>query len=60
MVINGDVISLNKREIFKLIEKECQSRLHMTVKEFIQKQKEGQLPKSTAVDDIGMLLKLVK
>lgn len=58
MVINGDVVSLNKKEITKLIESECQKRLHMTTKEFIRKRKDGQLPKSVAVDDIEMLLKL--
>ena len=60
MVINGDVISLTKKEIIELINEECTKRLQMTITEFIEKQKAHKLPKTTAVHDIEMMLKLAK
>lgn len=60
MVINGDIISLSKKEVAVIIEKECQKRLRMTAKEFLQKRRDGTLPQSTAVSDIEMMLKLAE
>ncbi len=60
MVIDGDIITLSKKEARDLVEKECRKRLHMSVKEFVQKRERGELPKSTAVHDIEILLKLEK
>jgi hypothetical protein len=58
MVINGDVVILNKRDVEKLIDAESKKRLHMSGKEFLRKYQRGELPKTNAVHDIEMLLKL--
>lgn len=58
MVINGDVITLNKKEVEALIEKECRKRLNMSVSEFMEKRKSGKLPKSMAAYDIEMMLSI--
>jgi hypothetical protein len=58
MVIQGDIITLSKQEVKELIERECRKRLDMSVREFLNKRRKGTLPKSTAVHDIEMLLKL--
>lgn len=57
MVKNGDVITLSKKEAEELIEKECRERLGMSLKEFRQKRKHRELPKSLAVYDIEALLR---
>lgn len=59
MVIKGDVINLSKEEIEKIIDKECKERLDMSLKEFLNKRQHSELPKSIAVHDIDVLLKLV-
>ncbi len=59
MVINGDIVTLSKREVKELVDRECKKRLGMSAKEFLLKQKNGKLPGSTAVRDIEMLLRLV-
>jgi len=58
MIIHNDVIILNKKEIAKLIDTECKDRLGMSSREFMRKRKDGTLPRSLAVHDIEMLLKL--
>ncbi len=58
MVKNGNMVTLNKKEIENLINKECKKRLGINAKEFLQKREHGKLVKSTAVHDIEMLLKL--
>jgi hypothetical protein len=58
MVENGDIIILNNKEVKKLIDKECRSRLGMSRLDFVQQREQGRLPKSYAVHDIEMLLKL--
>lgn len=58
MVINGDIVTLSKREVKELVDRECKKRLGMSAKEFLLKQKNGGLPGSTAVRDIEMLLRL--
>lgn len=58
MVINGDIVTLSKPEVKELVNRECKKRLGMSAKEFSLKQKNGELPKSTAVRDIEMLLRL--
>jgi hypothetical protein len=60
MVIDNDVISLNKAEVMKLINKECNDRLQMSITQFIKKQQNKELPRSTAVHDILMMLKLAE
>ena len=57
MVKNGDVITLSKKEAKELIEKECQERLGISLKEFRQKRKRYELPESVAVYDIEALLR---
>ncbi len=58
MVIKDDMVTLSKREVEELIDRECRKRLDMTAREFLHKREQGKLPKSTAVHDILMLLKL--
>lgn len=58
MVINGDVVSLSREEVKRLIDRECRKRLGISAKEFLQKREHGELPKSAAVHDIEILLKL--
>ncbi|MDP6771939.1 MAG: hypothetical protein QF704_14655 [Anaerolineales bacterium] len=58
MVVNGDVVILNKKDVERIIDAECQKRLHMSGKEFSWKYNNGELPDSTAIHDIEMLLKL--
>jgi hypothetical protein len=58
MVIDGDVITLNKKEVDEIIDLECKKRLGITLDEFLQRRKQDKLPKSTAVHEIEMLLKL--
>ena len=60
MVIQGDVISLNKKEVLRLASKQCNKRLHMTIGEFNKKRKAKELPDSMAVHDIEMILRLAK
>jgi len=60
MVTKDDVISLNKKEVLELANKECSKRLQISINEFINRQKTNQLPKTTAVHDIEMILKLAK
>ncbi len=57
MVINGDVISLSKKEAVEIIEKECQRRLGMSLGEFRQKRRCHKLPDLVAVHDIEALLR---
>lgn len=59
MVKQRDIITLNKKEIEELIDRECKKRLGMSTKVFLQKRKHGRLPNTTAVHDIEMLLRLV-
>lgn len=59
MVIDGDIVTLNRYEAKELIERECQERLGMSAAEFVHKLRRGQLPSSMAVSDIEMLLRLV-
>lgn len=56
---HNDIITLTKREVAELIDRECRNRLGMSAKEFLQKRREGKLSPSPAVHDIEMLLKLV-
>jgi hypothetical protein len=58
MVIQGDVISLSNKEVKELIDRECRKRLDMSGREFLERREKGKLPKSTAVHDIEILLKL--
>jgi hypothetical protein len=60
MVVNGDVISLNKTEVLKLVEGECKKRLNITAAQFIRLQENKQLPNNLAVHDIEMMLRLAK
>jgi hypothetical protein len=60
MVIDGDVISLNKEEAEAIINKECQERLGINLVEFKEKRKIGELPRSLAVYDIEALLRFAK
>lgn len=60
MVTNGDIITLNKKEVMALIDKECRKRLQMSAKEFMRKRAKRELPNSLAVHDIEMILKLAK
>jgi len=60
MVVNGDIIILDDKEVLTLIDNECRKRLHMSAEEFMRKYGAGELPQSTAVHDIEMLLKLAK
>ena len=58
MVIDGDIITLNKKEVEELIDRECKKRLGISAKEFLQKRERGELSKSIATHDIEMLLEL--
>jgi hypothetical protein len=58
MVKKGDVIVLTNREVKSLINRECKSRLGISRTDFMQQHEQGTLPKSAAVRDIEMLLKL--
>jgi hypothetical protein len=58
MVIKGDVITLNKEELDEIIDLECRKRLSLTLDEFLQRRKQGILQKSTATQEIEMLLKI--
>ena len=58
MVIKGDIVTLSKKGVEEFIDKECRRRLGMSTKEFVRKRKHGELPKSIAVHDIKILLKL--
>ena len=60
MVIDGDVISLNKKEAIEIINKECQKRLSMNLDTFKEKRKQGKLPNSLAVHDIEALLRFAQ
>lgn len=57
MVKNGDVIILSKKEALELVEKECRGRLGISLREFRQKSKHRELPRSVAVHDIEALLR---
>ena len=58
MVKQGNMVTLDKKEVEQLIEKECKKRLGISSKEFIQKRERGELKKSIATHDIELLLKL--
>ena len=58
MVINKDIITLTKKEVKELIDRECKKRLGISYEQFLQDRKEGKLLPSTAVHDIETLLKL--
>lgn len=60
MVIDGDVISLSKREALEIVEKECQKRLGISLETFKEKRKQRKLPKSLAVRDIEALLRFAE
>jgi len=62
MVIHGDVISLSKKEAEEIIDKECRKRLGMSLNEFKEKRKRGDLPNSRplAVYDIEALLRFAE
>ena len=60
MVTHGDIITLSKKDAAVIVEKECQKRLHISTKEFLKRRRLGQLPRSEAVSDIEMMLKLAK
>jgi len=60
MVKDGDVVTLNKKEVMVLIDRECRKRLHMSAKDFLRKRDNGGLPHSAAVHDIEMILKLAE
>jgi hypothetical protein len=57
MAINSDVITLSKKDIEGIIDKECQRRLSMSLEEFKKQRKRGHLPESLAVHDIEALLR---
>lgn len=58
MITQGNMVTLNKKEVDQLINRECRKRLGISAKEFLRKRENGGLPKSTAVHDIEILLKL--
>jgi hypothetical protein len=58
MIEKGDIIILSKKEVQTLIDNECQHRLGISRKDFIQQRKNGTLLKSGAVKDIEMLFEL--
>jgi len=58
MVIKSDIVTLSRKEAKELIDRECRKRLGMSAIEFVQKSRHGELPQSSAVHDIKMLLKL--
>ena len=58
MVTKGDIIILNEKEFDKIISIECKNRLGVTLKEFVQKRKQGELSDSAATQEIEMLLKV--
>ena len=60
MVKDGDVITLNKEEVMALIDRECRKRLHMSAAEFLKKRDNGGMPRSIAVHDIEMMLRLAR
>ena len=60
MVKHGDIVTLNKEELDEIIDIECQGRLGITRGEFLHRRERGELPKSTATQEIEMLLKLDK
>jgi hypothetical protein len=60
MVIQGDIITLTKKEAIEIIDKECQKRLGMNLEEFRERRKQGNLPKSLAVYDIEALLRFAQ
>ena len=60
MVINGDVISLNKEEAIEIIDRECQNRLGMNLRTFKEQRRRGKLPKLLAVQDIEALLRFAQ
>ncbi len=60
MVKNGDIITLNNKDFDKILDKECRKVLGMSGQEFLRKRNNGGLPKSTAIRDIEMLLKLAE
>lgn len=59
MVINGDIITLNRKEAKELINRECKERLGMNAAEFLWKSRKGSLPDLPAIPEIKMLLRLV-
>ena len=58
MRIEGNMVTLNKKEVTQLIDKECRKRLGMSAKEYLQKRGNGGLAKSMATHDIEILLNL--
>ncbi len=58
MIMKNDMVTLNKKEVQELIDRECRKRLGMSASEFVRKRKDGEIAKSTAAHDIEMLLKL--
>ena len=57
MVISDDMVTLDKKEVKELIDKECRKRFGLTTKEFLRERKEGKLI-SSAAHDIEILLKI--
>jgi len=58
MVTKGDIITLSTKEFDEIIGAECKNRLGITLKEFLQKRKRGELSDATATQEIEMLLKV--
>ena len=58
MITKGNMVTLNKKEVNQLIDKECRKRLGMSAKEYLRKRENGGLAKSMATHDIEILLKL--
>jgi hypothetical protein len=58
MVKHGDIVTLSKKELQQIIQRECKERLGLSYDEFMRKRASNQLPKSTAVHDIELLLAL--
>jgi len=59
MVIDGNLITLSRKEAKELIERECKERLNMSAAEFLLKYRRGELLDLPAVPEIKMLLRLV-
>ena len=59
MIMENDIVTLNKKELEEVIDIECRKRLGISTKEFMQKYNHGKLSTdSTAVHDMEMLLKV--
>jgi hypothetical protein len=60
MTKKGDIITLSDKDFDRIFDIECKKVLGISGKEYLERRNNGGLPKSTAIHDVEMLLKLVR